>query len=197
MAATTGNAGCGGGFKPREMRFGSLASSVLLVLVGVLLGYGLYRRPAPPAPAPRPAPAADTSPARGAYLVTLGGCDDCHTPQLPTGEPDMTRRFAGHPAGTPAPAGLAGTVTWRNLIWRGPWGLSIASNITPDPEHGIGQWTAQQFIQTMRTGANPSGHKLLPPMPTAALGQLPDADLTAIYNFLKTVPASGNDAGKL
>jgi hypothetical protein len=114
---------------------------------------------------------------------------------LPQGAPNMARRFSGHAAGSalpPAMPAVAGVVTELNSAWRGPWGLSIARNITPDPNHGIGMWSLQDFIKTMRTGTNPAGHALLPPMPVAAYGKLPDADLTAIYAFLRTVPPSAN-----
>lgn len=138
------------------------------------------------------ATAGDTSAARGAQLVLLGGCDDCHTPQLPSGEPDMTRRLSGVPEGSTLPPAIPGVMTMQNLGWRGPWGLSESRNITPDPKNGIGSWTQQQFIDTMRTGKDPSGHALLPPMPVANFAKLPDDDLIAIYNFLKTVPPSPN-----
>lgn len=138
------------------------------------------------------ATAGDTSAARGATLVLLGSCDDCHTPQLPNGEPDMSRRFSGYPAGTALPPAIPGVMTMQNLAWRGPWGLSLTRNITPDKVHGIGNWSAQDFINTMRTGKDPSGHVLLPPMPVANLGKLPDDMLTAIYNFIQTLPPSSN-----
>jgi hypothetical protein len=148
--------------------------------------------PAPADNAAASAATADTSAARGAQLVLLGGCDDCHTPRLPNGERDMTRRFSGVPEGSALPPAMPGVVTMLNLAWRGPWGLSEGRNISPDPQNGIGTWTAQQFIDTMRTGKDPSGHALMPPMPFPNYGQLPDADLIAIYNFLKTVPPSSN-----
>lgn len=135
---------------------------------------------------------ADTSAARGAQLVLLGGCDDCHTPQLPNGEPDMSRRLSGVPEGSALPPAIPGVVTTLNLAWRGPWGLSEARNLTPDPQNGIGSWTQQQFLDTMRSGKDPAGRALQPPMPFPNYGRLPDSDLIAIFNFLKTVPPNSN-----
>jgi len=142
--------------------------------------------------APVAVAAGDTSAARGAQLVLLGGCDDCHTPQLPNGEPDMSRRFSGVPAGSAAPPSIANVVATENLAFSGPWGTSFPRNITPDVQHGIGSWNVQDFIRTMRTGTDPQGHALLPPMPYKEFGKLPDADLTAIYNFIRTVAPSSN-----
>ncbi|HUX67955.1 MAG TPA: hypothetical protein VMV31_10765 [Terriglobales bacterium] len=166
-----------------------IANVVAVLLVGGLGGYWLHR-PAPAAPA---GPAgADTSVARGAYLAQLGGCDDCHTPPLPDGKPDLSRRFSGYPAGAALPPDVPGVVTNLNLAWRGPWGLSETRNITPDPVNGIGSWTREQFIQAMRTAVNPAGRAIQPPMPAVNFGRLTDADLTALYNFLRTVKPSSN-----
>lgn len=165
----------------------SVSRTLLLLLLGGIAGY-LLHRPA----ASADVPVGDTSIARGAQLVTLGGCDDCHTPALPSGEPDMSRRFSGQPEGAALPPAVPGVITWTNLAFRGPWGLSLARNITPDLDHGIGNWTLDQFVSAMRTGKNPSGRVIQPPMPAAALGRLPDADLAAIYNYLRTVKPSAN-----
>ena len=64
--------------------------------------------------------------------------------------------------------------------WRGPWGVSLARNLTPDKETGIGSWTLADFKKTLRTGVNPKGEVLMPPMPIAEIQNLPDQDLDAI-----------------
>ncbi|MGN6592659.1 MAG: hypothetical protein ACTHJX_07165 [Terriglobales bacterium] len=167
---------------------------MLAVIAGLAVGWAACGRSTPPAEkaAAPAAAAADTSAARGAQLALLGGCDDCHTPMLPNGEPDMSRRFSGVPEGSALPPAIPGVVTNLNLAWRGPWGLSEGRNITPDPQAGIGSWTQQQFVDTLRTGKDPSGHAIMPPMPIPNLARLPDSDLIAIYNFLKTVPPNSN-----
>ena len=166
-----------------------IANTIAVLLVGGIIGYGLHSRSSP---APADAPAADTSAARGAQLALLGGCDDCHTPPLPDGSPDLSRRFSGHPAGTALPPDVPGVLTNLNLAWRGPWGLSLTRNITPDPVNGIGSWTLEQFIHSLRIATNPNGKAILPPMPAANFGRLSDADLTALYNFLRTVKPNAN-----
>jgi mono/diheme cytochrome c family protein len=141
----------------------------------------------------------DTSIARGRYLVTLGGCNDCHTPKLlrPTGPvPDSSRFLSGHPADTelpPVPPGVLGPDRWGALVspgltaWAGPWGVSFTANLTPDAT-GLGPWSAEQFIQTMRTGKHLGvGRPILPPMPWYDIGQLTDEDLRAIFAYLRTI----------
>ncbi len=137
--------------------------------------------------------------ARGRYLVTLGGCNDCHTPKrfTPAGPvPDSSRFLAGHPADSkipPVPSGVLGPDRWGALVtptltaWAGPWGVSFTANLTPDPS-GLAGWTPEQFIQTMRTGKHLGvGRQILPPMPWYDIGQLTDDDLRAIFAFLRTV----------
>ncbi len=137
--------------------------------------------------------------ARGRYLVTLGGCNDCHTPKLFTAAgpvPDSSRFLSGHPAESklpPVPPGVLGPDRWGALVtptltaWAGPWGVSFTANLTPDPS-GLGGWTPEQFIQTMRTGKHLGiGRQILPPMPWYDIGQLTDDDLRAVYAFLRTV----------
>src|SRR5262245_59655235 len=96
----------------------------------------------PPAQPPASTEAAKSAPAqtpaqRGAYLVTAGVCDDCHSPKnfTPAGpEPDMTRRLSGHPASekvAPIPANLFAPDKWGAVgnnhftAWGGPWGVSF------------------------------------------------------------------------
>lgn len=137
--------------------------------------------------------------ARGRYLVTLGGCNDCHTPKLltPTGPvPDSSRFLAGHPADSklpPVPPGVLGPELWGALVtpdltaWAGPWGVSFTANLTPDPT-GLTSWTPDQFIQTMRTGKHLGiGRPILPPMPWYDIGQLTDDDLGAMFAYLRTL----------
>ncbi len=141
--------------------------------------------------------------ARGKYLVTYGGCSDCHTPLKfgPNGpEPDLTRYLSGHPgnAELPAPPKLAGSpwfaATAGMTAWAGPWGISYAANLTPDEHTGLGIWTEAMFIQAMRTGQHMSaGRPILPPMPWQNLAALADADLRAIYAYLRSLPPIRNE----
>jgi mono/diheme cytochrome c family protein len=141
---------------------------------------------------------------RGRALATFGGCNDCHTPKLlTTAGPtlDSTRLLSGHPAGEPIPPmvqeGLAAN-GWTiaaaadMTVWIGPWGETFAANLTPDAT-GLAGWTADQFIQTMRTGRHSgTGRALLPPMPWQNLTALSDDDLRALFAYLQSLKPVSN-----
>ena len=140
---------------------------------------------------------------RGEYLVTIGGCHDCHTPlgMGPNGpEPDMSRMLSGHPqdfaVSAPATVGQpwAGAFAPTLTAWSGPWGVSFTANLTPDEETGIlRDFTEDQFIQTMRTGRHQGqGRQILPPMPWPAIGKMTDEDLKAVFAYLQQIPAIKN-----
>lgn len=140
---------------------------------------------------------------RGQYLVNTSGCHDCHTPWKlgdKGPEPDMSRSLSGHPQALvmpPAPqlpAGpWTGAMSATNTAWAGPWGVSFTANLTPDRETGLGDWTQRDFVQTIRTGRHMGrGRAVLPPMPIPAYRNFSDADLAAIYAYLRTVPAVSN-----
>lgn len=140
---------------------------------------------------------------RGAHLVRTMGCNDCHTPWKvgPLGpEPDMSRALTGHPADLvmpPAPALPPGPWTWvaagTNTAFAGPWGVSFTMNLTPDPETGLGKWTEETFIQTMKTGRHEGkGRKLLPPMPYPIIAALGDEDIRSMFAYLQSLPPVKN-----
>jgi len=151
--------------------------------------------------APKPVSAAV---ARGKYLITLGGCHDCHTPKLMTGKGpalDTKRLLSGFPSSQKVPAipeGVIGPNSWGGLCtndltgWAGPWGVSFASNLTPDKETGIGAWTEEKFITTLRTGKTPGGRPILPPMPWESIQQASDKDLKAMFAYLMSLPPVRN-----
>lgn len=142
--------------------------------------------------------------ARGAYLVTLGGCNHCHTPMKmgPQGpEHDATRLLAGHPENLPLPdpPGPAGPWIWHgaasNTAFAGPWGVSISPNLTPDEETGLGKWSEDRFVRAMRTGKHYGGGRpILPSMPATDIGKLTDEDLSAMWAYLRSIPAVKNQA---
>jgi mono/diheme cytochrome c family protein len=149
-----------------------------------------------------PSSASSSQAKRGEYLVNFGGCHDCHTPKkMGSGGPelDTERLLSGHPeqmAVTPAPAlavpWLAATVATMTA-WSGPWGISYAANLTPDRETGLGAWTEQNFVDTMRTGRHMGrGRPILPPMPWQMVKNLTDQDLKAVFAYLKTLPTVKN-----
>jgi mono/diheme cytochrome c family protein len=138
---------------------------------------------------------------RGEYLVRVGSCNDCHTPLKmgPTGpEPDMTRMLSGHPSDLkmpPAP-GPTGPWAWHgaatSTAFAGPWGVSYAIYLTSDAT-GLRNWTEDMFVRAMRTGQHTgNGRPILPPMPWQSLNAMTDADLRAVFAYLKTVPPVRN-----
>lgn len=100
--------------------------------------------------------------AQGRYQAVLGDCAGCHT--VPGGKP-----FAG------------GTVLET------PFGKIAVPNITPDRETGLGNWTEADFRRAMREGISPGGKRLYPAMPYPAYARMPDADISALWIYLKTV----------
>jgi mono/diheme cytochrome c family protein len=134
---------------------------------------------------------------RGAYLVTMMGCNDCHTPwkmgaQGP--EPDMTRALTGHPQDMvlPPPPPASGPWIWHgaatNTAFAGPWGVSFTANLTPDRKTGLGDWTVQDFKATIRTGRHLGrGRAILPPMPIPVYNNLSDDDLESVFAYLRTI----------
>lgn len=140
---------------------------------------------------------------RGRYLVNALACNDCHTPWTlgPEGPaPDATRLLSGHPADLvlpPAPRLPAGpwttVVSGTNTAWSGPWGVSYTANLTPDDETGLGRWSAEQFVETLRSARHLGrGRPLLPPMPAQAIGSLDDEDLRCVFAYLRSIPAVHN-----
>jgi mono/diheme cytochrome c family protein len=137
---------------------------------------------------------------RGQYLVTVGGCNDCHSPKkmTPNGPvPDEARLLSGHPTDEKLPAippNIIGPDKWGALVnnnltgWVGPWGTSYSSNLSPDRETGTGAWNEELFIRILRTGKfMASGRDILPPMPWQDYAKLTDADLKAIFAYLRSL----------
>ena len=145
--------------------------------------------------------AKETPAERGKYIVSTSGCHDCHTPWVmgPKGPaPDMTRALSGHPQDLVMPPAPAPAMPWvmtaaaTNTAWAGPWGVSFTANLTPD-ETGIGKWTERNFVDAIRSGKHMGrGREILPPMPWAVYRNLTDADLKAVYAYLRTLPPVKN-----
>jgi mono/diheme cytochrome c family protein len=100
---------------------------------------------------------------RGEYLARAGDCIACHT--APEG-----KQFAGG----------------RAMVT--PFGTIYSTNVTPDPETGIGNWTTDQFYTMMHTGHSPEQGLLYPAMPFASYTKATREDSDAIYAFLKSIP---------
>jgi mono/diheme cytochrome c family protein len=171
-----------------------------LLLVGVLAAGALRSAPA----APGQAKAAGGDARRGEYLVAIAGCNDCHTPLKmgPAGpEPDRSRLLSGHPERFPAapPPALAADAAWNwsgaatATAFAGPWGVSYATNLTPDANTGLGIWSEEMFVAAMRSGRHMGQSRpILPPMPWQNLATMTDQDLAAVYAYLRSIPAISN-----
>ena len=118
----------------------------------------------------------DTQVARGKYLVTLGGCNDCHTPGYFLGNPDMSRFLGGSDVGFEIPG----------------QGVFVGSNITPDKKTGIGSWTREQIVKAIQGGERPDGRILAPVMPWHAFAKLTADDAMAIAAFLQSLKPVSN-----
>ncbi|MFG5408913.1 c-type cytochrome [Piscinibacter sakaiensis] len=101
--------------------------------------------------------------ARGAYLATLGNCAGCHT--------------------APGGAAMAGGRPIRT-----PYGVVHGGNLTPDPQTGIGRWSADDFHRAMHEGRAPDGRRLLPAFPYPSFTRLARADNDALFAWLRSLP---------
>ncbi len=96
---------------------------------------------------------------RGRQLAALGNCVTCHTA----------------PGGQPNAGGLAMPT---------PFGTIHSTNLTPDAETGIGNWSLAAFTRAMREGISRDGHHLYPAFPYVAFARTTNEDMTALYAWL-------------
>jgi len=144
--------------------------------------------------------------ARGKYLVTVSGCNDCHSPKIMTQMgpvPDTTRLMSGYPSEKGIPTlseALAKDQSWVKMshditAFAGPWGMTFGANLTPDSATGIGNWTEDVFVKTIRTGKHlgqEGGRPVMPPMPWYMVAKMTDEDLSSMYHYLMSLPAISN-----
>lgn len=116
-----------------------------------------------------PEPDRSDTTAYGAYLVTVGHCMECHTPMV-DGHFDFENGMGA--GGFEIP---------------GPWGVSVAANITSHPQDGIGAWTDQQIKDAVTKGVRPDGERLSPPMAFGYYANMTETDLDAIIAYLRTL----------
>jgi mono/diheme cytochrome c family protein len=183
----------------------TVAAATLVASLAIIVAANAARPVAsknPASPAPQMTRAEQVE--RGKYLVTIGGCHDCHTPWVmqPNGKPgpDMTRALSGHPQQFPIKEqnkftsdrwGYAGAAT--NTAFSGPWGVSFAANLTPDVHTGTGIWTFDIFKNTIRNGRHWGvGRPLNPPMPWFNYREMTDQDLAAVFAYTRTLKPISN-----
>ncbi len=107
--------------------------------------------------------------ARGEYLALAGNCVSCHT--APDGQP------------------MAG-----GLPFQTPFGTIYSTNISPDPETGIGAWSEWDFLNSLRHGVRPDGEHLYPAFPYTAYTRVSNEDIAAIFAYLQSLPPVKQDA---
>jgi mono/diheme cytochrome c family protein len=186
-----------------------LSSAALVASLAIIVAANAARPAAPkPQPSAQKTVQQKTTRAqqieRGKYLVTIGGCHDCHTPWIiqPNGQPgpDMSRALSGHPQQFPIKEGVkftsdrwgyAGAAT--NTAFSGPWGVSFAANLSPDVHTGTGIWTFDIFKNTIRNGRHWGvARPLLPPMPWFNYREMTDEDLESVFVYTRTLKPISN-----
>jgi mono/diheme cytochrome c family protein len=122
--------------------------------------------------------AAETPVERGGYLVDgILTCGNCHTPKGSRGVELREKLHSG------------GSIEWDTPAFK-----VMGSNITPDPETGIGKWSDAEIKTAIQHGTRPNGTPLAPIMPFAFYKVFTPGDLDAIVAYLKSVPAIRNEA---
>ncbi|WP_454688168.1 c-type cytochrome [Achromobacter aloeverae] len=150
----------------RRMAVRGLAVLLLLLVAATGLLYWLGTREDAPARTAAAAPVADPAQrvAQGAYLARVGDCAACHT----------VRGGAPYAGGAAIPT---------------PFGTLYGPNITPDPQTGIGNWTADDFWRALHHGKRPDGQLLYPAFPYTEYTHVTRADADALYAYLRSLPA--------
>ncbi|HDZ07920.1 cytochrome c [Pseudohongiella sp.] len=130
---------------------------VLIAIAGV--GIGIFLRS--PSVADATVPNGDDAIERGRYLVHAGGCISCH-------EDDNGSLSGG-------------------MAIESPFGTFYASNITPDPDTGIGNWQGRDFLLALKHGRTPDGSFYFPAFPYRAYADISDDDALAIAAYLMSL----------
>ena len=148
---------------------GAVALCLVLLCAVALVAWLNVRGEAPQADGATAAPLTPLTPVtpatieRGAYLARAGNCQSCHT--------------------VPGGAAYAGG---RRIDT--PFGAIVSSNITPDAQSGIGDWSAAEFWRAMHHGRAKDGRLLYPAFPYPSFTIVSREDSDALYAFLRTVP---------
>ena len=108
--------------------------------------------------------------ARGEVVFNAAGCASCHAPEKAEGEEKLV---------------LAGGRSFPS-----PFGTFLSPNISPDPEHGIGTWTAMDLANAMTRGLSPNGQHYFPAFPYTSYAKADLSDVVSLHGYLMTLPAS-------
>ena len=138
--------------------FGSLAG-VFGAALGVLATALPWRAEIAPVTPPGPGSWSAAMLERGRQVAAAGDCAVCHTVS-------------------------GGKVNTGGLAMETPFGTLYSTNITPDPETGIGRWSFGAFERAMREGISRDGRHLYPAFPYTSFRNINDADMQALYAYL-------------
>lgn len=146
------------------MKFRSVLLALLAIgaMGGTLALLYAWESPIPPVDPPSARTLDPAMTRRGVSLALLGDCATCHTA----------------PGGAPYAGGLAMPT---------PFGTIYSTNITPDPETGIGRWSEQAFIRALRSGVDREGRHLYPAFPYDHFTRVSDDDAKALYAFFMSI----------
>ncbi len=137
---------------------------LILAVLAAIAAFALMWRPAiAPITSAELTPPSETAMLRGAEVAAAGMCVVCHTAS------DGPRNAGGHAMET-------------------PFGTIYSTNITPDPEHGIGKWSFEAFNRAMRSGIDREGRHLYPAFPYTAFTHMSNEDMQALYGYLMAQP---------
>jgi len=103
---------------------------------------------------------------QGEYIFKLAGCQACHTDTEHKG------------------ALLAGG---RALAT--PFGTFYSPNLTPNPNHGLGKWSEDDFARALHQGKSPAGYAYFPVFPYPSYTHMSRSDIHALWTYLRTIPA--------
>jgi nicotinate dehydrogenase subunit B len=144
--------------RKKRWRFG-LLSALAAGAAGWLSVASFAPQPIAPITPPLASAFAPELIARGKLLASLGDCAVCHTAHN----------------GVPNAGGLALDT---------PFGTIYTTNITPDEQTGIGNWSLEAFVRAMRQGIHRDGRHLYPAFPYTSFKNVSDDDLKALYAYL-------------
>lgn len=155
--------------RPRRARLLGVVAAAFAA--AALAAFWLASAPAGrPVPLPSPGRAPDL--ANGERLFHAGSCGTCHR----------------------APGARAGSLSTRGLPTGGaplktPVGTFYPGNLTPEPETGLGRWSAAAFVDAMTRGLSPDGRHYFPAFPYASYRAVSPADLLDLFAYLRSLPA--------
>ncbi|MFH3478725.1 molybdopterin cofactor-binding domain-containing protein [Xanthobacter variabilis] len=144
---------------PKKRSWFALAGAALAGALGMAAVALPIRGAIAPISPPDPSSFSAEMIARGRQLAALGDCAVCHT----------------------IPGGVANA---GGRAMETPFGTVYSTNLTPDPETGIGRWSYAAFERAMREGISRDGHHLYPAFPYTSFTRTSDTDLQALYAFL-------------